>query len=171
MTAMRILGVDPGSQITGYGIIDSDGRDSRLVACGSIRLARTPLPARLGRILQELSQVIALHQPQQAAVEQVFMSQNPKSALVLGHARGAALCAVVQAGLEVSEYATRLVKQAVVGYGGADKTQVQHMVRRLLNLDTPLQADAADALAVALCHAHAGALARRTARFAEALSR
>src|ERR1041385_1060658 len=144
---MRILGIDPGAQITGYGIIESDGRESRLIACGAIRLARVPLPQRLGRVLSELIGLIEEHSPAQAAIEQVFMSRNAKSALILGHARGAALCAAVHAGLEVSEYATRAVKLAVVGYGAAEKIQVQHMVRRLLSVKDDLQSDAADALA------------------------
>ena len=168
---MRILGVDPGSQITGYGIIDSDGRSSRMVVCGSIRLARSSLAERLGKILEGLSSLINTHNPQHMAIEEVFVSRNARSALILGHARGAAMCAAVQAGIEVSEYATRSVKQAIVGTGAADKLQIQHMVNRLLNLRTPLGADAADALAIALCHAHTQANSERLARMTKALAR
>lgn len=149
------MGIDPGSRITGYGIIDMDGPRSRHIANGCIQTASDrPVPERLKTIFEAVTEIVRLHQPAEVAVEQVFMHRNPDSALKLGQARGAALCAVVMAGLPVSEYAPRAIKQAVVGSGAADKTQVQRMVSLLLNLPEPLQADAADALAVAICHGH-----------------
>ena len=149
------MGIDPGSRITGYGVIDLDGPRSRYVASGCIQTdSSRPLPERLKIIFEGVAGVIREHQPVEAAVEQVFMHRNPDSALKLGQARGAALCAVVMAGLPVSEYAPRAIKQAVVGSGAADKTQVQRMVGLLLNRAEPLSADAADALAVAICHGH-----------------
>lgn len=147
---MRILGLDPGSRITGVGIIDGE----RLVHAESLRLGDGPMPERLGRIFVEVGALIERFQPQFAAVETVFMSRNPQAAIKLGQARGAAICAAVTAGLEVHEYAPRAIKQAIVGRGGAAKEQVQHMIRVLLKLaETPAE-DAADALAVALCHLH-----------------
>jgi crossover junction endodeoxyribonuclease RuvC len=155
MTAMRrILGIDPGSRITGYGIIDSDGRRSVHVASGCIRMEDKLLPERLGAIFQRVAELVEIHQPEEMAIEDVFMAKNASAALKLGQARGAAICAGVNAGLPVSEYAPRSIKQAVVGAGGADKAQVQHMVQRILQLTDKLAADQADALAVALCHAH-----------------
>lgn len=155
MTAVRLLGIDPGSRITGYGIVDMDGPRNRYVASGCIQTASDrPLPERLKTIFEGVSEVIRQYQPMEVAAEQVFMHRNPDSALKLGQARGAALCAVVMAGLPVSEYAPRAIKQAVVGGGAADKNQVQRMVALLLNLTEPPQADAADALAVAICHGH-----------------
>ncbi|AOU98962.1 crossover junction endodeoxyribonuclease RuvC [Acidihalobacter yilgarnensis] len=153
---MLILGIDPGSRITGYGLIESDGRHSRHLASGCIRLPEGTLAERLGRIFREVSEIVATHVPDMLVVEQVFVARNPASALKLGQARGAAICAGVIAGLPVYEYAPREVKLAVVGTGAADKTQVQHMIRLLLGMDTRPQADAADALAIALCHAHTG---------------
>lgn len=153
---IRILGIDPGSVRTGWGIVDSDGRSSRHVAHGCIALGDAPLPERLGRIYRELVVVIAEHGPAEMGVEEVFVANNPKSALKLGQARGAAICAGVEANLVVAEYSARSVKQNIVGTGGAGKEQIQHMVNVLLALDgEALQADAADALAVALCHGHA----------------
>ncbi len=155
MTVVRLLGIDPGSRITGYGVVDMDGPRSRHVASGCIRTASDrPLPERLKTIFEGVSEVIRQYQPMEVAAEQVFMHRNPDSALKLGQARGAALCAVVMAGLPVSEYAPRAIKQAVVGGGAADKNQVQRMVALLLNLPESPQADAADALAVAICHGH-----------------
>ncbi len=150
------MGIDPGSRITGYGVIDMEGPRSRYVASGCIQTASDrSLPERLKTIFEA---VTAAHSgpinPAEVAVEQVFMHRNPDSALKLGQARGAALCAAVMAGLPVSEYAARAIKQAVVGSGAADKTQVQHMIRLLLNLPEAPPADAADALAVAICHGH-----------------
>ncbi len=153
----RILGIDPGSRITGYGVIDSDGRESRFVACGAIRVKGDSLPEKLGQIFHEVVAVIETFEPEKMAIEDVFMSKSAGSALKLGQARGAAICAGMQQSLEVAEYTARQVKLAVVGTGGADKKQVEHMVRMLLNRSESLQADAADALAVALCHAHSQA--------------
>ena len=155
MATVRLLGIDPGSRITGYGILDMDGPRSRYVASGCIQTdSARPLPERLKTIFEGVAGVIREYQPAEAAAEQVFMHRNPDSALKLGQARGAALCAVVMAGLPVSEYAPRAIKQAVVGGGAADKSQVQRMVALLLNLPEPPPADAADALAVAICHGH-----------------
>lgn len=167
----RILGIDPGSRVTGYGVIDSDGTRSRLVESGCIRLRGGDFPTRLGEIYTALRAVVDRHAPAEIAVEQVFVSHNAQSALKLGQARGAAICAAVTAGLPVFEYTPRAVKQAVVGTGAADKTQVQHMVRRLLALDGDLAADAADALAVALSHAHGRVSRMLMARQVSRLSR
>lgn len=155
MAAMRrILGIDPGSRITGYGIIDSDGRNSVHVASGCIRMEDKVLPERLGAIFRGVAELVEIHSPHEMAIEEVFMAKNAGAALKLGQARGAAICAGVNAGLAVSEYAPRSIKQAVVGSGAAGKEQVQHMVQRILGLSEKLGADQADALAVALCHAH-----------------
>jgi crossover junction endodeoxyribonuclease RuvC len=145
---VRILGLDPGSRITGVGIIE----DERLVHAEALNLGGGPMPQRLGMIFERLQLIIATHRPDIAAVETVFMSRNPQAAIKLGQARGAAICAAVAAGLEVHEYAPRAIKQAIVGRGGAAKEQVQHMTRILLKLDRDFGADAHDALAVALCH-------------------
>jgi len=152
----RILGIDPGSQRTGIGIIDIDERGaSRHVFHAAVQLlGNDTFPLRLKQIFDEVCALIAEHRPSEAAIEKVFMARNPDSALKLGQARGAAICAAVHSGLTVSEYAPKEIKQAVVGAGGADKAQIQHMVGVLLNISTKLQADAADALAVALTHAH-----------------
>jgi crossover junction endodeoxyribonuclease RuvC len=161
----RILGIDPGSQRTGVGIIDvaADGRCSYVHAQALRLLDAEDFPARLGLLCEGLNAVIEEWRPQQVAIETVFMDKSATSALKLGHARGAALATVVLKRLPVSEYAPRVIKQSLVGKGAADKVQVQHMVRLLLNLpDAKLQADAADALAVALTHAHMSATASRT---------
>ncbi len=150
----RILGIDPGSRITGFGIIDVEGNRSVHVASGHLTIKGDTLPDRLGRIFSLLGEVLAEHAPEAVAIEQVFMHRNADSALKLGQARGAAICAAVMRGLPVSEYTPSQIKQAVVGTGRADKAQVQHMVGALLNLKEQLQADQADALAVALCHGH-----------------
>lgn len=150
----RILGIDPGSRITGYGLIDVEGTRSQYVDSGCIRLQQGMLPERLKVIFESLSKLIVTYRPQVMAIERVFMHRNPDSALILGQARGAAICAGVVGNMSISEYAARVIKQAVVGNGGADKQQVQHMVGALLQLQINLQADAADALAVALCHGH-----------------
>ncbi len=151
----RIIGIDPGSVTTGWGVIDSDGRSSRHVDHGTIATGGGPLPQRLGVIQRGVTEVIAEHVPVEMGIEEVFVSRNAMSALKLGQARGAAICAGVGAGLPVSEYPARLVKQSLVGVGGAAKEQVQHMVKVLLAVSGPLPADAADALGIALCHAHA----------------
>jgi crossover junction endodeoxyribonuclease RuvC len=157
-----VLGIDPGSRITGFGVIQiGDGqaayigdRQITYVASGCIRMGEEALPQRLSVIFQSLSKIIEQYQPNQVAIEQVFMAKNADSALKLGHARGVAILAAVERGLPVAEYAARSVKQSVVGRGDAEKSQVQHMVMTLLKLDKKPQADAADALAIALCHAH-----------------
>jgi len=160
----RIIGIDPGSRITGYGVIESDGNRSVHIASGCIRLKQDGLPQRLGAIFQELSELIATYHPAEMAIEEVFVSKNANSALKLGQARGAAICAGVMAQLPVSEYAPRTIKQAVVGSGAADKDQVQHMVKRLLSLSCELTADQSDALAVALSHAHMDTTLNRLAK-------
>jgi len=149
----RILGLDPGSLRTGFGVIDCDRGTLRIVAQGCIATSGGPLADRLRTIHARVTELIALHAPQEIAVERVFLSKNADSALKLGQARGAALAAV-PAALGVHEYAARAIKLAVVGVGGAEKTQVAHMVKQLLRLDLRLGADAADALAVAICHAN-----------------
>ena len=155
MATVRLLGIDPGSRVTGYGILDMDGPRSRYVASGCIQTdSARPLPERLKTIFEGVARVIREYQPVEVAAEQVFMHRNPDSALKLGQARGVALCAVVMAGLPVSEYAPRAIKQAVVGGGAAEKAQVQRMVALLLNLSELPPTDAADALAVAICHGH-----------------
>ncbi|WP_228288029.1 crossover junction endodeoxyribonuclease RuvC [Thiothrix subterranea] len=161
MTTRRILGIDPGSRITGIGIIDTDGRRNQHVFSTCLRLGDASFPERLGTIFSELTRIIREYQPLEMAIESVFVSNNPASALKLGQARGAAICAGVIAGLPVAEYSPKEVKQATVGKGGADKAQVQHMVKLLLSLQGRLQVDTADALAVALCHAHASHLQQR----------
>ncbi len=159
----RILGIDPGSQRTGVGIIDVDaaGRTTHVFHAPIALLAAESFPLRLKLLLDGLAEVIDTHRPDEVAIEQVFMARNPDSALKLGHARGAAICAAVMRDLPVHEYAAKEVKLAVVGKGGADKVQVQHMVGIMLNLKGKLQADAADALAIAITHAHVRATARR----------
>jgi crossover junction endodeoxyribonuclease RuvC len=163
--AVRILGIDPGSQITGFGLIEALGQDAHHVASGCIRTAAGALPQRLRTIYAAVSELMASYAPAEIAVERVFVSRNADSALKLGQARGAALCATFGVDVSIHEYAPRAIKLAVVGHGGADKQQVQHMVRVLLHLDRPPAADAADALAVALCHAQ---LRRTAALIAEA---
>lgn len=147
-----ILGIDPGSRITGYGIIKITGTKPAYVASGCIRIGEHPLNKRLQYIYTGLSEIIQSYQPHEAAIEQIFMHQNAGSALKLGQARGAAIVAVAERPL--AEYSARQIKQSVVGYGAARKEQVQQMVQVLLNLSGVPQADAADALAVAICHAH-----------------
>ncbi|MEZ5479544.1 MAG: crossover junction endodeoxyribonuclease RuvC [Thiolinea sp.] len=159
----RILGVDPGSRITGIGVIETDGQHTRHIYSGCVRLADRPLPERLGRIFEEVSAVIRSYRPDEMGIENVFVSNNAASALKLGQARGAAICAGVMLQLPVYEYSPKEIKQATVGKGAADKVQVQHMVKVLLNLQGRLQTDSADALAVALCHAHVSHLNRRIA--------
>ncbi|WP_111641280.1 crossover junction endodeoxyribonuclease RuvC [Marinimicrobium alkaliphilum] len=150
----RILGIDPGSRKTGFGIIDVSGASTRYVTSGVIRVPEGSLPERLKVIFDAITQICLQHSPDQVAVEQVFMAKNASSALKLGQARGAAITAAVNQSLPVAEYEARKVKQSVVGTGAADKLQVQHMVKVLLRLPATPQEDAADALAVALCHAN-----------------
>jgi crossover junction endodeoxyribonuclease RuvC len=158
---MRIIGVDPGSRITGIGIVESDGRYSKHIFSTCIRLGNDPFPQRLGRIYKEIELILQKYQPQQMAIEDVFLSKNPSSALKLGQARGAAICATVMQNIPVFEYSAREIKQALVGKGSADKLQVQHMVKLLLNLQGKIQEDTADGLAIALSHAHVGATKAR----------
>ena len=151
----RIIGIDPGSRVTGYGVIDADSGRLRFVACGVVKTTpQYPFSHRLNEIFEGINEVVQLHGPAIAAIEDVFLASNPRSALKLGHARGAAVVAAMQNGLSVYDYSPRVVKQAVVGYGQADKVQVQHMVRVLLSLSKAPSSDAADALAVAICHAN-----------------
>jgi crossover junction endodeoxyribonuclease RuvC len=157
----RILGIDPGSIVTGYGVIDSDGTHSCHVASGPLKVKAESLPDRLKLIFEGITEVIAAHRPDVVAIEQVFMNRNADSALKLGQARGAAISAAVMQGLPVTEYTPRHIKQAVVGKGSASKQQVQHMVKILLNYQHALQPDEADALAVALSHGHIGGTLER----------
>jgi crossover junction endodeoxyribonuclease RuvC len=153
---VRIFGIDPGSGRTGYGCVETDGRVLRLVVCGAIAATGDDaFPERLARIHRELSTLIEGCQPDCVAVESLFHATNVQSALKLGHARGVAILAAVEAGCAVAEYAPAEIKRAVVGYGRADKHQVQQMIKLLLGLpEPPSPHDAADALAVAICHVH-----------------
>ena len=159
----RILGIDPGSQRTGVGIVDADvtGRVTHVFHTPLVLLDAENFPLRLKLLLDGLGEIIETYRPDEVAIEKVFMARNPDSALKLGQARGAAMCAAVLRDLPVHEYAAKEIKLAVVGKGGAEKGQVQHMVSILLNLSGKLQADAADALAVAITHAHVRATAAR----------
>ena len=151
----RILGIDPGSRTTGYGVIDKDGSRLGFVTCGTIRTSSDmDLSDRLLEIFEGLMLVIEKHQPDVAAVEDVFVAHNPRSALKLGHARGVAVLAAKKSGIKVHDYPPRMVKQAVAGYGHAEKEQVQNMVCALLELSSSPSSDASDALAVAICHAN-----------------
>lgn len=151
---MRVLGIDPGSQITGIGIVDVDGNATRYVFAESLTLPRGALQNRLRKIYQRLEQLIAQYTPDVMALEKVFLAKNPQAALTLGHARGAAMLAGVNADLQIEEYSATEIKKAIVGRGRADKAQVAHMVRVLLNLRQTPPTDAADALACAICHVH-----------------
>ena len=163
MQAVTVIGIDPGSQRTGWGVVREVSGVLQLVDCGVVRTASAgkEFSDRLARIYHELSGVLARLKPEEAAIEQVFTAKNAASALKLGQARGAAISAVVLRDLPVHEYAAKEVKLAVVGRGSAEKTQIQHMVGIMLNLHGKLQADAADALAVAITHAHVRATAKR----------
>ncbi len=157
---MLVLGIDPGTATTGYGLIREDKNGPVLVAYGAILTpAGLPMPNRLVLLYEELTQLIALHRPDTGAVEKLFFQRNVSTAMTVGQARGVALLAMAQAGLSVGEYNPNDVKQAVTGYGAADKPQLQGMVRAILNLaDIPRPDDAADALAVAICHLHSARL-------------
>ncbi len=168
---MIILGIDPGSRYTGYGFIDNQANRMHYIASGCIKVAGDKLPQKLGDIFNRLSELIQQHQPQQMGIESVFMHKNADSALKLGQARGAAICAAHQHEVEVYEYAPREIKLAIVGNGGAQKEQVMHMVTRLLSLDSSLQADEADALAIAICHAQHQQMEARTGLPASAFNR
>jgi crossover junction endodeoxyribonuclease RuvC len=160
----RVLGIDPGSRVTGLGIVDLGPGGLRHVHSECLRLPGDDLAPRLKRIYDGVSAVIREHAPDVVVVEKVFMSRNVHSALVLGHARGSAICAAVTRDVPVFEYSAREVKRAVVGTGSADKAQVQHMIRVLLGLDAEPPADAADALACAICHIHLAEGNRRRSR-------
>lgn len=155
-----ILGIDPGSRLTGYGVIKKEGRQFSYLGSGCIKAmaAGDNLGDRLQIIFSGVSELILQFQPDMFAIEQVFMAKNPDSALKLGQARGAAIVAATNHGLAIAEYSARQIKQSVVGTGAADKSQVQHMVKSILKLPGTPQADAADALAVALCHSHSAEL-------------
>jgi crossover junction endodeoxyribonuclease RuvC len=153
---MRILGIDPGLRTTGFGVIDKQGHKLTYVASGTIKTPDADLPQRLKVILASVSEVVRTYSPDCSAIEIVFVNVNPQSTLLLGQARGAAICALVSADLPVAEYTALQIKQAVAGHGKAQKQQVQDMVQRLLSLPGLPGTDAADALAVAICHAHSG---------------
>lgn len=149
-----ILGIDPGSIATGYGLIETDGQRYRCLDYGVIRVAKTSLGQQLYEIYNDLHKVLAIKLPNEVAIEEVFVKINVNSALKLGQARGAIITAIASHNLPIYEYSTRQVKKSITGYGGAEKNQMQHMVKVLLNLTTIPPQDAADALAIALCHAH-----------------
>jgi len=161
---MRILGVDPGSRMTGVGIIEVSGDRVTPIYYGAIKAGGGEFTERLGIIFSGLQALIKEHRPDQAAIETVFVAHNAASAIKLGQARGAAVCAAISCDIPVSDYSPRSIKQAIVGRGGADKVQVQHMVGILLGIRDPIQNDAADALAVALCHQHTSHTLARMAR-------
>jgi crossover junction endodeoxyribonuclease RuvC len=155
---VRVLGIDPGSQCTGFGVLDASGPRLTYVASGVIRTGHGEFAARLCEIFRCIQAVVAQYRPQEIAIERVFVNRNPDSALKLGQARGAAICGTVDAHAEVFEYATREIKQAVVGSGNAEKAQVQLMMKSILKLEGRMAADAADALATAVCHALRGSV-------------
>ena len=160
---MRVLGIDCGTEYTGYGVVEMTGRRLDCVCSGAIKNpVRHAMPKRLSRIYTELARLIAEHHPDEVAIEDVFYALNVKSALKLGQVRGVAMLAAASAGLEVAEYSPLTIKSSVVGYGLAEKQQVQQMVTRLLNLESPPESwDASDALAIAICHLHISATLRR----------
>jgi crossover junction endodeoxyribonuclease RuvC len=162
---VRVFGIDPGSDRTGYGCIDSDGRRHQLVGCGAVRAGDgATFPHQLSIIYRELRALLEEHQPECVAIENIFYAMNARSALKLGHARGVAMLAAIESGMTVFEYTPAEIKRAVVGYGRAEKPQVGQMVKLLLGLEViPRPHDAADALAVAICHLHSGMPMRRAA--------
>jgi crossover junction endodeoxyribonuclease RuvC len=160
----RVLGLDPGSLRTGFGIVDCTDTREQHVASGCIRTRGDSLAAKLREIFEGVSALVEQYRPQEVAIERVFMHRNPDSALKLGQARGAAICAAVGAGAAVYEYAPRAIKLAVVGTGSADKAQVAHMIQALLSISAPMSLDASDALAVGLCHGQARRSAHRLSR-------
>ncbi|CBW76043.1 Crossover junction endodeoxyribonuclease ruvC (EC 3.1.22.4) [Mycetohabitans rhizoxinica HKI 454] len=168
---MRILGIDPGLRVTGFGVIDKHGHALTYVASGVIRTANADLPSRLGTIFDGVATLIREHSPDQAAIEKVFVNVNPQSTLLLGQARGAAICALVSGRVSVAEYTALQLKQAVVGYGRATKDQMQQMVVRLLNLSGLPGTDAADALGMAICHANSGTAINTLGTLAPALAK
>ena len=150
----RILGIDPGSRVTGFGVIDAEGSQATYIASGCVRVQGSTLAQRLRKIFDGVTNIVSVHRPDGMAVEQVFVNRNAASALKLGQARGVAMVAGIQASLPVFEYTPAQVKQAVTGKGNAAKEQMQHMVRLLLSRPSAPPVDAADALAIALCHGH-----------------
>jgi crossover junction endodeoxyribonuclease RuvC len=160
---MRILGIDPGSRVTGYGLIESDGRTASYLVSGAIRTPTAAFPERLAQIYAGIREVCEAYRPQAVAIERVFVARNADSALKLGQARAAAICATFGLDTELHEYAAREVKNAIVGSGAAEKSQVAHMVVLLLRQPRRFDADEADALAIALCHAHCQPLKSRLA--------
>lgn len=168
---MKILGIDPGLRTTGFGVITKHGSKLAYIASGTIKTPDADLPQRLKTILSGVGEIIRTYSPDCAAIEKVFVNVNPQSTLLLGQARGAAICALVGADLAVAEYTALQVKQAVVGHGKAQKQQVQDMVQRLLALSGMPSTDAADALGVAICHAHSGESLATLGGLAPALAR
>lgn len=157
----RILGIDPGSRVTGFGVVEAGGDTARYVASGCVRVTGETLPERLRCIFEGITEVLETHSPDEVAVEQVFMNRNASAALKLGQARGVAMVAGVLQSLPVSEYTPAQIKLTIAGHGGADKGQIQQMVRRLLSLPDSPPEDAADALAVALCHGYSRRITER----------
>jgi crossover junction endodeoxyribonuclease RuvC len=151
---LRILGIDPGSRLTGFGVLDCEGDKATYVASGAVNSMKGDFPERLKLIFRSVSEIVAEYRPDVVAIESVFMHRNAGSALKLGHARSAAICATFEFDIDVFEYAPREIKQAIVGTGAATKDQIQHMIRHLLKLEGDPSEDAADALAAALCHAN-----------------
>ncbi|KAF1047209.1 MAG: Crossover junction endodeoxyribonuclease RuvC [Herbaspirillum frisingense] len=168
---MKIIGIDPGLRTTGFGVIHKQGNKLSYIASGTIKTPDGDLPSRLKVILASVSEVVRTYGPDCAAIEKVFVNVNPQSTLLLGQARGAAICALVNADLAVAEYTALQVKQAVAGHGKAQKAQVQEMVARLLQLPGLPGTDAADALGVAICHAHGGDVLANLGNLAPALAR
>lgn len=164
--ALRVLGIDPGSQRTGFGVVDAVGSRLTYVASGVIRTQKGEFADRLCEIYRCVQTIVSEYRPHEIAIERVFVNRNPDSALKLGQARGAAICGTADANAGVYEYATRQIKLAVVGSGSAEKSQVQLMMKSILNLDGPLSPDAADALAAAVCHALRGRVRDSVRRFA-----
>ncbi|WP_194725358.1 crossover junction endodeoxyribonuclease RuvC [Noviherbaspirillum malthae] len=168
---MKILGIDPGLRTTGFGVIHKQGHKLSYIASGTIKTPDADLPQRLKVILAGVSEIVATYRPDCAAIEKVFVNVNPQSTLLLGQARGAAICALVHADLAVAEYTALQIKQAVVGHGRAQKHQMQDMVQRLLLLSGMPGTDAADALGVAICHAHSGDTLSTLGEIAPALAK
>ncbi|KAG0194339.1 hypothetical protein DFQ28_000585 [Apophysomyces sp. BC1034] len=168
---MRILGIDPGLRVTGFGVIEKHGHTLTYVTSGVIRTVHADLPSRLGTIFDGVATLIRAHGPDQAAIEKVFVNVNPQSTLLLGQARGAAICGLVSGHVPVAEYTALQLKQAIVGYGRATKDQMQQMVVRLLNLNGLPSADAADALGMAICHANSDVAVNALGTLAPALTK
>lgn len=168
---MKILGIDPGLRTTGFGLIEKQGQHIFYIASGTIKTNDGALPDRLKTIFTNLKEIIATYQPDCSAIEKVFVNVNPQSTLLLGQARGSAISALVEANLSVAEYTALQIKKSVVGHGKAKKEQVQQMVQRLLQLHSAPGPDAADALGVAICHAHSGDALATLSRFAPGLAK